>query len=252
MNTVTHSRSHTTVVMLTFTMVLLAVMSDANTISTPSPLSSVKAKVSSSSSPFGIIHNHHAIILNIRGGGRSYDDSDSSDYEESESESESEYDDESEEEEEVVAVVAPPKRKSKLSKSAVLAAKKAKSKKTSASKKALSQSLSSSSSSTKKKKVPVKAAAAAPVRKSRGGITKKIPYIIRAFMNPFTVLAMTKGYFASLFNIDYLQEDVSQTLRSALEEKAKQTGGGPKPKPRGRKMRPGQAKTLSDLPVINA
>lgn len=250
MNTVTHSRSHTTVVMLTFTMVLLAVMSDANTISTPSPLLSVKAKVSSS--PFGIINNHHAIILNIRGGGRSYDDSDSSDYEESESESESEYDDESEEEEEeVVAVVAAPKRKSKLSKSAVLAAKKAKSKKTSASKKALSQSLSSSSSSIKKKKVPVKAAAA-PVRKSRGGITKKIPYIIRAFMNPFTVLAMTKGYFASLFNIDYLQEDTSQTLRSALEEKAKQTGGGPKPKPRGRKMRPGQAKTLSDLPVINA
>ena len=34
----------------------------------------------------------------------------------------------------------------------------------------------------------------------------KIPYILKALLNPFTVIAMTKGYFASLFNIDYLQE----------------------------------------------
>ena len=43
-------------------------------------------------------------------------------------------------------------------------------------------------------------------KSSGGGLIKKIPYIVRALANPFTVFAMTKGYFASLFNIDYLQE----------------------------------------------
>jgi hypothetical protein len=61
---------------------------------------------------------------------------------------------------------------------------------------------------------------------------------------------MTKAYFASLFNLDYLAEDSSQDLRSALEEKAKKSGsaGGRKGK---RMMKPGQAKTLSDLPQLN-
>ena len=45
--------------------------------------------------------------------------------------------------------------------------------------------------------------------------------------------------------------DSSAGLRSALEQKARQ--GGNKPKPRGqRKMKPGQAKTLSDLPQLSA
>lgn len=90
-------------------------------------------------------------------------------------------------------------------------------------------------------------------KKSSGtSVLKKIPYILRAFMNPFTVFAMTKGYFASLFNIDYLQQDISQSLRSALQEKAKSSppgGGGAK---KARKMKPGQAKTLSDLPQLSA
>jgi len=77
-----------------------------------------------------------------------------------------------------------------------------------------------------------------------------VPYIIRACLNPFTLLSMTKGYFISLFDINYLKEEPSQNLRSALEAKAKQGGGG-KPKPK-RKMRPGQAKTLSDLPQLSA
>lgn len=80
-----------------------------------------------------------------------------------------------------------------------------------------------------------------------------IPYIFKALLNPFTVWAMTKGYFASLFNIDYIQEDASQTLRSALQEKAKQdalNGTGGKRRPT-RKFKPGQAKTLSDLPQLN-
>jgi len=80
----------------------------------------------------------------------------------------------------------------------------------------------------------------------------KLPYIVRALMNPFTVLAMTKAYWASLFNLDYLQkkQPPAQELRSALEEKAKRSGGGPPSRGR-RKMKRGQAKTLSDLPQLN-
>ena len=38
----------------------------------------------------------------------------------------------------------------------------------------------------------------------------RIPYLFKVMLNPFTIVTMTKGYFASLFNIDYLQE-VSNT-----------------------------------------
>ena len=77
-----------------------------------------------------------------------------------------------------------------------------------------------------------------------------IPYILRACLNPITLFAMTKAYWASLMNLDYLKKaDASQDLRSALEEKAKRGGSGPA---KGRrKMKPGQAKTLSDLPQLN-
>lgn len=34
----------------------------------------------------------------------------------------------------------------------------------------------------------------------------RIPYLLKVILNPFTIMSMTKGYFASLFNIDYLQE----------------------------------------------
>jgi len=34
----------------------------------------------------------------------------------------------------------------------------------------------------------------------------RMPYILRAFLNPFTMIAMTRCYFASLFNINYLKE----------------------------------------------
>lgn len=46
------------------------------------------------------------------------------------------------------------------------------------------------------------------------------------------------------------EKEPSQSLRSALEEKARKQQPGPtKPK---RKMKPGQAKTLSDLPQLSA
>jgi len=155
---------------------------------------------------------------------------------------ESEYDDESEEEEIV------PVRKTKLSSSAMKASSKARNSKTRASKKIVNASLS-----TKKRKEskPIKVVVKSKKPKRR---LFYIPYILKAMLNPFTVFAMTKGYFASLVNIDYLQKDVSQELRSALEEKAKKQGGqsgGAKRTGRGRKMKPGQAKTLSDLPVLN-
>jgi len=65
---------------------------------------------------------------------------------------------------------------------------------------------------------------------------------------------MTKGYWLSLIDIRYMtkKEDSSQDLRSALEQKAKQGGGGSNKPSRGkRKMKPGQAKTLADLPQLN-
>mmetsp|Transcript_31936 Transcript_31936/g.95629 ORF Transcript_31936/g.95629 Transcript_31936/m.95629 type:complete len:218 (-) Transcript_31936:459-1112(-) len=116
------------------------------------------------------------LALSVRGGARRvYDDEDEYDSDVDE------YDSESEEEEERVAM---------LSKSTRKAAVKVKSKKAAVMKKAVSASLSQ----TKPKK-----------QKSLLAILH-VPYIMRACLNPFTFLAMTKAYFASLFNIDYLAE----------------------------------------------
>ena len=57
-----------------------------------------------------------------------------------------------------------------------------------------------------KAKVSAKLAAPALKTKKSGGLFKSIPYIIRASLNPFTLIAMTKAYFESLFNLNYLQE----------------------------------------------
>jgi hypothetical protein len=87
--------------------------------------------------------------------------------------------------------------------------------------------------------------------KKKGGILKflRLPYIVRACLNPFTVFAMTKAYWASLCNLNYgKSDDASQELRSALEAKAKRDGGTNRGK---RKMKRGQAKSLSDLPALN-
>ena len=43
-------------------------------------------------------------------------------------------------------------------------------------------------------------------RKKPGLIERYVPYIVRACMNPATLVAMTKAYFASLFNLNYLTE----------------------------------------------
>lgn len=153
-------------------------------------------------------------------------------------EDEEEYDDEENEydaddEEEEVS--------STLSKSTLSAVKKSQAKASSSSKAAVNASLKKSPSLHKKKK------------KTKKASIIRIPYIVRACLNPFTVLAMAKSYFASLFNIAYLEQESSQGLRSALESKAKaEAASGSPPKKGKRAMRPGQAKTLSDLPQLSA
>ena len=70
----------------------------------------------------------------------------------------------------------------------------------------------------------------------------------------FSCYSMHMGY-ESIQCIIYIyytinQKEPSQNLRSALEEKARRQQPGPtKPK---RKMKPGQAKTISDLPQLSA
>lgn len=120
--------------------------------------------------PTTFVTRNHASLENkhylLRISGGAFEDSDD-EFDEMESDVEEEEEEES------------------LSKSAVAAVKKSKKKKTKAVTAAVSKSLSSSSS-----------------KKSM----LKIPYIVRALLNPLTVLAMTKAYFGSLFNINYLDE----------------------------------------------
>lgn len=175
-----------------------------------------------------------SLLTDIRGG----DNAEESEYDYEDEEDEYDVEEDQEEEEEDAGT---------LSKSTLSATKKIKEKKaaqkTSKSKAAINASLQK----TRLKK-----------KKQRTSLLKKlrIPYIIRACMNPFTVIAMSKAYFASLFNINYLEEeDSSQGLRSALEAKAKQeaASGGKKGGRKGKKtMKPGRAKTLSDLPQLSA
>lgn len=100
------------------------------------------------------------------------------------------------------------------------------------------------------------AAAMKPKKKKKSSLMKffRIPYIIKACLNPAVLYQMTVGYWKSLYNINYMSDkgaDSSQDLRSALEQKARYGGGGKKPSRGKRKMKPGQAKTLSDLPQLN-
>jgi len=80
----------------------------------------------------------------------------------------------------------------------------------------------------------------------------RLPYVLRALLNPVTFFAMTKAYWLSFFDFDYVQKNsnAAQDLRSALQTRAKKSGGGsglPK-----RRMTRGQAKTLSDLPALSS
>uniref|UniRef100_A0A7S2UIA5 Uncharacterized protein n=1 Tax=Attheya septentrionalis TaxID=420275 RepID=A0A7S2UIA5_9STRA len=190
-----------------------------------------------------VMHNT-ARLFELRGG----DDDDDDDMSEDENEYDLDASSEEVEEEEPVVVALKKKvkttrkkshaKQSKLSESTKAATKKATAKKTAESKKAVSVTMSMTSNKPNKSK-----------KKSSSSMIR-IPYILKACLNPLTVFAMTRAYFASLFNINYLEQDSSQTLRSALQEKAKQNDGATKK--RKRAMKPGQAKTLSDLPQLSA
>ena len=156
-----------------------------------------------------------------------------------------EYEEELEDEEEAAAALA--------------AAAKAKAMRKAAKKAALSASTVKAAAKVKSKKskdavnVKLSATSARSSSSSRSPLLK-IPYIIRACLNPFTVIAMTKAYWQSLFNIKFMEEESAQPLRSALEEKAKKAGGSTGLGGRGgkRRYKPGQAKTLADLPQLSA
>jgi len=149
-----------------------------------------------------------------------------------EDEDEDEYEEEEDEEEDEEESDDEIELDPKLTKSTMKAITKMKKKKLSATKKVLSSKLK------------------APKRKRRGSLFKNIPYIIRASLNPVTLLAMTRAYFASLFDLNFLKKDETQDLRSAMEEKAKKNPSGGRKKKR--QFKPGQAKTLSDLPQLSA
>jgi hypothetical protein len=114
------------------------------------------------------------------------------------------------------------------------------------------------------KKAAAKSAAAKAMASSKpvkttssgGSVTKlyrrMVPHIIRCVLNPFTFVRMSRAYFASLLDINYMKEEPAQNLRSALEQKARQQPSSPNSGPPKRKMKPGQAKTLSDLPQLSA
>lgn len=42
-----------------------------------------------------------------------------------------------------------------------------------------------------------------PKKKKKGSLFKAVPYILRACLNPFTVMSMTKHFWVSLFNLEY-------------------------------------------------
>jgi len=124
-------------------------------------------------------------MVRIRGGATT-DDDDGVDEEEEE-------DDVDESEDEEAEVID-----STLTASAVKAAVKTKAKKTTehiaATKRAVNSKLTSLQKTEK--------------RKASGGVLKslKVPYIVRAFLNPVTLWKMTVCYWASLFNLDYLKQ----------------------------------------------
>ena len=130
-------------------------------------------------------------LFMFRGGAVASDD------EYDEDEYDSEY--ESDEEEEVEPIVTKAKKLATSTKSATQKkALKQTAVKTAALKSKVSVAMASSSSSK------------AAVTKRKGVYKRFVPYIVRACLNPFTLVAMTKAYFVSLLDINYLNKEVSE------------------------------------------
>lgn len=122
----------------------------------------------------------------VRGGATVTEEEDEIDLDEEDGDEE-EDEEEEEEDEELDPVMV---------KAAIKSSYKSKQKKTAAVKAKVSEKLASQAAT---KTAPIK-------KKKSGSLWGKVPYIIRVCLNPFTVIAMTRAYFVSLFNLNYLQE----------------------------------------------
>ena len=130
-------------------------------------------------------------LLVFRGGGADSDEEYDSD------EYDSEYDsDEEEEEEEPIVTKA-----KKLATSTKSATQKKALKQTAVKNAALKSKVSVAMASSSSSKA---------VTKKKGVYKRFVPYIVRACLNPFTLVAMTKAYFVSLLDINYLNKEVSE------------------------------------------
>ena len=148
-------------------------------------------------------HHHNTYIhkiLQVRGGGGNDDEYDS--------------DEEKVEEEPIVTKT---KRLSSSTKQKVQRAKSAQVKS-----KVKVAMMSSSSSSAKK------SSASAGKQNNRSLYKRFVPYIIRACINPFTLLAMTKSYFVSLCDINYLKEVSCCSLSLLSVAGVGRTSGAPR------------------------
>jgi hypothetical protein len=78
----------------------------------------------------------------------------------------------------------------------------------------LVKSATSSISKVAKKAVGSALASTKP-QKKKSSVAKlfKMPYIVGACLNPFTMLSMIKGYWASLVDLNYLKENVVSVYR---------------------------------------
>jgi len=156
--------------------------------------------------PRGQISPVPRYMAELRGGATPAVDEEDEEEEESEEEEEEvsmgklmEFDDEEEEEDDGEEFDAA------LAASAVKASAKTKAK------------IESSKTSTAKKAVSAKLSSKTPKKKRSNGLLKnlRVPYIIRACLNPGTAFAMTRAFWASLFNLDYLKQ-VSWMKKKAI------------------------------------
>lgn len=130
-------------------------------------------------------------LLVFRGGADSDDEYDSDEYD-------SEYDSDEEEEEPIVTK----------------AKKLATSTKSATQKKALKQTAVKNAALKSKVSVAMASSSSKAVTKKKGVYKRFVPYIVRACLNPFTLVAMTKAYFVSLCDINYLNKEVSEQRMS--------------------------------------
>jgi hypothetical protein len=190
---------------------------------------------------------HSNLLINVRGGATLEDDEDEDDEidldSDEEEESEEEEDDEEDEEELAAALAAKAAFKAKTKKSAAAkepltasTVKKSSKSKKSAAKEGLAASTVKASTKSKTQKA---AAAKEAVnvnlmstsatshtktkKKKKSSILKMlhVPYIIGACLNPITLFKMTKGFWVSLFDLDYLK----QVRMKKLSRRSKQPLG---------------------------